>query len=108
MTNTRRRLLRSIGVYALPLALAIAAAGVHAQQQDFSKVEIKTTKLSANFYTLEGQGGMIGVLAGPGADANVAKRAGARLLAGGPLEAAAELSALPRSHPDAVRSAGRG
>ena len=64
MTITRRRLLRSIGVYALPLALAITAAGVHAQQ-DFSKVEIKTTKLSGNFYTLEGQGGTIGVLAGP-------------------------------------------
>ena len=64
MTITRRRLLRSIGVYALPLALAMTAAGVHAQQ-DFSKVEIKTTKLSGNFYTLEGQGGTIGVLAGP-------------------------------------------
>jgi cyclase len=32
---------------------------------DFSKVEIKTTKLGSNFYTLEGQGGTIGVLAGP-------------------------------------------
>jgi glyoxylase-like metal-dependent hydrolase (beta-lactamase superfamily II) len=32
---------------------------------DFSKVEIKTTKLADNFYTLEGQGGTIGVLAGP-------------------------------------------
>ena len=32
---------------------------------DFSKVEIKTTKVANNFYTLEGQGGMIGVLAGP-------------------------------------------
>ncbi len=32
---------------------------------DFSKVEIKTTKLSNNLYTLEGQGGTIGVLAGP-------------------------------------------
>jgi cyclase len=32
---------------------------------DFSKVEIKTTKVSSNFYTLEGQGGMIGVLVGP-------------------------------------------
>jgi len=65
MTITRHRLLRSIGVYVLPLALALTAAAVHAQQQDFSKVEIKTTKLSGNFYTLEGQGGMIGVLAGP-------------------------------------------
>jgi len=32
---------------------------------DFSKVQIKTTKLANNFYTLEGQGGTIGVLAGP-------------------------------------------
>jgi len=32
---------------------------------DFSKVEIKTTKVADNFYTLEGQGGTIGVLAGP-------------------------------------------
>jgi glyoxylase-like metal-dependent hydrolase (beta-lactamase superfamily II) len=35
------------------------------QQQDFSTVEIKTTKVADNFYTLEGSGGMIGVLAGP-------------------------------------------
>ncbi len=34
-------------------------------QPDFSKVEIKTTKLANNFYTLDGQGGTIGVLAGP-------------------------------------------
>jgi cyclase len=34
-------------------------------QPDFSKVEIKTTKLNNNFYTLDGQGGTIGVLAGP-------------------------------------------
>ncbi len=33
--------------------------------QDFSKVEIKTTKLSDKFYTLEGQGGTIGILTGP-------------------------------------------
>ena len=32
---------------------------------DFSKVEIKTTKVGNNFYVLEGQGGAIGVLAGP-------------------------------------------
>src|SRR5436190_23803263 len=65
MTITRRRILRSIGVCALPLALSLTAAGVRAQQPDFSKVEIKTTKLSGNFYTLEGQGGTIGVLTGP-------------------------------------------
>ena len=34
-------------------------------QPDFSKVEIKATKIAGNFYTLEGQGGTIGVLAGP-------------------------------------------
>jgi glyoxylase-like metal-dependent hydrolase (beta-lactamase superfamily II) len=38
---------------------------VQAQQPDFSKVQIKTTKVASNFYTLEGQGGTIGVLTGP-------------------------------------------
>src|SRR2546429_4818409 len=33
--------------------------------QDLSKVEIKTTKISDKFYTLEGTGGMIGALVGP-------------------------------------------
>jgi cyclase len=52
------------------LALAAAlqnppAAAPAAQPPDFSKVEIKTTKLTPNFYVLEGQGGAIGVLVGP-------------------------------------------
>jgi glyoxylase-like metal-dependent hydrolase (beta-lactamase superfamily II) len=34
-------------------------------QPDFSQVQIKTTKIAGNVYTLEGQGGTIGVLAGP-------------------------------------------
>ena len=34
-------------------------------QPDFSQVQIKTTKLADNFYTLEGQGGTIGALVGP-------------------------------------------
>jgi len=49
-------------------AFALAAVSVHAQAQtppDFSKVEIKTTKLGTNFYTLEGLGGTTGVLVGP-------------------------------------------
>jgi glyoxylase-like metal-dependent hydrolase (beta-lactamase superfamily II) len=47
-------------------AAAVLAVSAHAQgQPDFSKVEIKTNKLSNNFYTLEGQGGTIGILAGP-------------------------------------------
>jgi len=58
---------------ALAVALtAVASAAAWAQtpaapaaQPDFSKVEIKTTKLAGNFYTLDGQGGTIGVLAGP-------------------------------------------
>jgi glyoxylase-like metal-dependent hydrolase (beta-lactamase superfamily II) len=54
---------------ALALATAIAAqnppAPAPAAQPDFSKVEIKTTKIAGNFYTLDGQGGTIGVLAGP-------------------------------------------
>lgn len=32
---------------------------------DYSKVQIKTNKISNNFYTLDGQGGTIGVLTGP-------------------------------------------
>ncbi len=52
------------GAAALAVSL-LGATAAHAQgQQDFSKVEIKTTKLANNFYTLEGQGGTIGVLAG--------------------------------------------
>jgi cyclase len=44
----------------------LAPAAMLAQgQQDFSKVVIKTTELAPNFHTLEGQGGTIGVLAGP-------------------------------------------
>jgi cyclase len=52
----------------LAMAMAIGAAPAHGQgqtQPDFSKIEIKTTKLGNNFYTLEGQGGTIGFLAGP-------------------------------------------
>jgi glyoxylase-like metal-dependent hydrolase (beta-lactamase superfamily II) len=44
---------------------ALAAATPAAQQQDFSQVQIKTTKLASNFYMLEGSGGAIGILAGP-------------------------------------------
>ena len=44
---------------------ACACAPAYAQQQDFSQVQIKTTKLAGNFYMLEGSGGTIGVLPGP-------------------------------------------
>jgi len=46
-------------------ATVIAGASLSAQQQDFSQVQIKTTKIGPSFYTLEGQGGMIGALVGP-------------------------------------------
>jgi cyclase len=71
MTKTMIRLF-----YATLLSLAFASA-VNAQARagqaappaaagpDFSKVEIKTTKIGNNFYTLEGQGGTIGILVGP-------------------------------------------
>jgi cyclase len=55
----------------LPVSLTLLAQFAHAQGTDYTKVEIKTTKLSANFYTLEAQGptgavgGTMGVLAGP-------------------------------------------
>ena len=51
---------------ALVIGLVVAAGlVVQAQQPDMSQVQIKTTKIAGNFYTLEGQGGTIGVLAGP-------------------------------------------
>ncbi len=45
--------------------VALAAVASAQQQQDFSAVQIKATKLADNFYALEGQGGMIGALVGP-------------------------------------------
>ncbi len=48
------------------IALAVVATSASAQQApDFSKVEIKTTRLAPDFYTLEGRGGTISVLTGP-------------------------------------------
>jgi glyoxylase-like metal-dependent hydrolase (beta-lactamase superfamily II) len=47
------------------VALLLAVSAFAQNQQDLSKVEIKTTKISDKFYTLEGQGGTIGALVGP-------------------------------------------
>src|SRR5689334_25261499 len=51
----------------LLMAAALGVAGVGAAQQgpDFSKVEIRTTRLAEDFYTLEGLGGTVSVLTGP-------------------------------------------
>ncbi len=49
---------RAAIVFLVPLSTALA-------QQDYSKVEIKTTPVSGSVYMLEGSGGNIGVCAGP-------------------------------------------
>lgn len=78
MTRDRLQITRVVFLTLLLGVLAAAVAPLNGQApaaqtpqapagggQDFSKVEIKTTKVSGNFYTLEGQGGTIGVLVGP-------------------------------------------
>ena len=60
-----RRHLASLASLSFALMLAAPLALQAQAPPDFSKVEIKTTKLTDNFYTLEGQGGTIGVLPGP-------------------------------------------
>jgi cyclase len=47
------------------IAVLLPIAALAQQPVDYSKVEITTTKLAADFYTLEGQGGTISMLAGP-------------------------------------------
>src|SRR5947207_45190 len=49
----------------LAALILLLAPMAHAQGQDFSQVQIKTNKVTSNFYTLDGQGGTIGVLTGP-------------------------------------------
>jgi cyclase len=46
-------------------ALAIGLCAVRTSAQDWSKVEIRVTKVSGNVYMLEGAGGNIGVSVGP-------------------------------------------
>ena len=47
------------------LLLAFAAGSAAAQERDFSKVEIKATKVAGSVYMLEGAGGNIGASVGP-------------------------------------------
>lgn len=49
----------------LPLVLLLASAGVAAQDQDFSKVEIKVERVAGNVYMLTGAGGNVGLSVGP-------------------------------------------
>src|SRR5262249_28604100 len=46
------------------ISLAILTTTVFAAEQDFSKVEIKATKVAGSVYMLQGAGGNIGVSAG--------------------------------------------
>jgi hypothetical protein len=46
---------------AAAVLLVTATAAAQQQPPDFSKVEIKTTRLAPDFFTLEGQGGTISV-----------------------------------------------
>ncbi|MDQ1522750.1 MAG: cyclase [Pyrinomonadaceae bacterium] len=52
---------RRLSVYAL---LIVCFAAATARAQDFSKVQMKATKVSGNIYMIEGAGGNIGVSAG--------------------------------------------
>ena len=49
---------------ALALGTLLIAATASAQQQDFSKVEVKAAKVAGNVYVLTGAGGNIGATAG--------------------------------------------
>ncbi len=62
------RIARILHLTAMVVTFAMGAVAAHAQAPtppDFSKVEIKTTKLGNDFYTLVGLGGTTGVLVGP-------------------------------------------
>ncbi|MCK9687410.1 MBL fold metallo-hydrolase [Scleromatobacter humisilvae] len=50
---------------ALTLGLCAALPALAQSDPDYSKIEIKTTQLAPDFWTLEGLGGRISVLAGP-------------------------------------------
>src|SRR4030095_3466755 len=64
-TQTERHIMRSVPLLGIVALLSCATLGYAQGAQDFSKVEIKTNKITDKFYTLDGQGGTIGVLIGP-------------------------------------------
>jgi len=63
MKTVEHRAVGSRLVFLLGVALLICA-GLRAQDKDFSKVEIKVTKVSGNIYMLEGEGGNIAASVG--------------------------------------------
>ena len=48
----------------LPVFVLLFTVSIHAQQRDFSQVQMKATKVAGNVYMLEGSGGNIGVSVG--------------------------------------------
>jgi len=55
--------MRSVRIAVASVAIALCAGSAYAQgAPDFSKVQIKANKVTDKFYTLDGQGGTIGVL----------------------------------------------
>src|SRR6202140_5234322 len=68
MKNNRMWSLRALPsvFFAMSFIIGISVnARSQAAAPDYSKVVIKTTKITNNFYELEGQGGNIGILTGP-------------------------------------------
>src|SRR5258707_15467569 len=63
MMKSNQAALRSRLAVILSVALPVCG-GLRAQDKDFSKVEIKVTKVSGNIYMLEGEGGNIAASVG--------------------------------------------
>ncbi len=57
--------MRKLGIQSALLLLVLATGSAVAQERDFSKVEIKATKVAGSVYMLEGAGGNIGASVGP-------------------------------------------
>lgn len=56
--------MRVLRICAAAALVALCAPALHAQEQDFSKVEVKTEKVAGGVWMLSGAGGNIGVSAG--------------------------------------------
>src|SRR3990170_3265758 len=61
----RRPVLKQASLVTVAALALLAATSLAAQQQDFSKVEIKASKVRGNIWMLDGTGGNIGVSVGP-------------------------------------------
>lgn len=57
--------MRKLRFQSVLLLLVLTAGSAAAQDQDFSKVQVKATKIAGNIYMLEGGGGNIGASVGP-------------------------------------------